>query len=234
MPLLPAKSSSNASPEPIVEKKRKRSQPADGEEIEVDINAPEPPSKKAARKAKKGSKVLPPPVAVSSTEDINHSPVLKHVAADDDPVTHPKRGDSKRSEHGIWIGNLSFTVTKSDLRDFLVKKAHLTDTDITRVHMPLSLSPTSPATTENTASSSKSKAQHNKGFAHIDFATGQAVTQALALSETLLSGRRVLIKDTRNFQGRPEKKKQQEGKGGMVKTTGGGKGKLPPPSRRVF
>lgn len=66
------------------------------------------------------------------------------------------------------------------------------------------------------------KVQHNKGFAYVDFFTSEGVEQALELSEQLLSGRRVLIKDNKSFDGRPQKTKEESRNDGK------------PPSKRVF
>jgi RNA recognition motif-containing protein len=70
------------------------------------------------------------------------------------------------------------------------------------------------------------KAQ-NKGFAYVDFSNKKALDEALGLSEQLLSGRRVLIKDARNFEGRPEQHQQA----GPSKTSTTASN---PPSRRIF
>ena len=48
---------------------------------------------------------------------------------------------SKRSPHGIWIGNLAFHVTPASLRAFLTSRGELTASQITRVHLPLSTKP---------------------------------------------------------------------------------------------
>ena len=45
--------------------------------------------------------------------------------------------------------------------------------------------------------------QPNKGFAYIDFSTQDQVTDAVALSEDHLDGRRLLIKDAKSYEGRP-------------------------------
>jgi hypothetical protein len=66
------------------------------------------------------------------------------------------------------------------------------------------------------------KKQHNKGFAYVDFSVPEAVQQAVELSEQLFSGRRVLIKDNKSFEGRPQKTKEESRNDGK------------PPSKRVF
>ena len=174
---------------------KKRKLP-DGPELEIDVSAPEPPSKKALRKAKK-----------------------KATVGDAKSDTNPKseNGDTeaapqKRSDYGIWIGNLAFSVTKDDIRRFLTTNCSFTDATITRVHLP--------------KPSDKSSRAQNKGFAYVDFSTPKALEEALGLSEQLVSGRRVLIKDAKNYKGRPEKSQD----GGNNAPTSSGR----PPSKRLF
>lgn len=200
---------SEASTPPLFQpKKRKRSQTSI-EELEVDVDAPEPPSKKALRKARKGKVVKLPPESIQKTHSKSQS---------DEPILQ-KSIDHKRSEHGIWIGNLPWSVTKADVRLFITKNAEISDDMITRIHMP------APSDAASATSQQKIKPQ-NKGFAYVDFSTESALTQAVALSETLLCGRRVLIKDSKSFEGRPEKPKEED----VAATTQSGK----PPSKRIF
>jgi RNA recognition motif-containing protein len=191
----------NSSEEPP-SKKRK----ASIEEIEVDISKPEPPSKKALRRLKKG-KPLPPPKNGADTSPEPEEDKPKQLEAE------------KRSEHGIWIGNLPWSVTKADLRTFLTSKSDIADVTITRIYMP---SPDDGKPANKIEESKPWKKQHNKGFAYVDFSVGEAVQQAVELSEQLLSGRRVLIKDSKSFEGRPQKTKEERRNDGK------------PPSRRVF
>ncbi|KAB8076728.1 hypothetical protein BDV29DRAFT_169661 [Aspergillus leporis] len=166
-------------------------------EIEIDVSAPEPPSKKALRKAKRKASEAPlENASEQKTED----------AADNEETS------KKRSEHGIWIGNLAFSVTKDDLRKFLTSNCSFTDTTITRIHMPKS-------------SEKHGKAQ-NKGFAYVDFSNQKATNEALGLSEHLLTGRRVLIKDAKSFAGRPEKSQGEASSGAAASGH--------PPSKRIF
>ena len=194
-------------------RKRKRdSSPA--AEIEVDVTAPEPPSKKALRKAKKGKAIAVPAkanrtaidVATTSTEPVSDEN-SKSI------TTQPKR-----SVYGIWIGNLPWTATKLDLRNFLIKDTDITEQMITRLHMP-------PPSKSAIAASRQIIKPQNQGFAYIDFSNEGALTEALTLSEKLLTGRRVLIKDSKSFEGRPEKPKED---GVAVLQPGR------PPSKRIF
>lgn len=183
-------------------KKRKSSV----EEIEVDITAPEPPSKKALRRLKKG-KPLPPP---KSGADSSPEPESEN----------PKKAEAeKRSEYGVWIGNLPWSVTKADLRTFFTTNSDIADETITRIHMP---SPDDGKPANKVEEVKPWKKQHNKGFAYVDFGIPEAVSQAVALSEQLLGGRRVLVKNNKSFEGRPQKTKEESRK------------ESKPPSRRVF
>jgi RNA recognition motif-containing protein len=178
------------------------------EEIEVDITAPEPPSKKALRRLKKG-KPLPAPKsgADSSPEPESESENPKNAEAE------------KRSAHGIWIGNLPWSVTKADLRTFFTSNSDIADETITRIHMP---SPDDGKPANKVKEVKPWKKQHNKGFAYVDFDVPEAVSQAVALSEQLLGGRRVLVKNNKSFEGRPQKTKEESRRDSKA------------PSRRVF
>lgn len=177
----------DTSPEPSNSpdsKKRKRSIKAtdnDAEELEIDVNAPEPPSKAAARKAKK-AKLKPTKDGETASTEVDAS---------------NKAENGGRSLHGIWIGNLPFSTDKTLLRVFFTRQGGIPDEQITRVHMPAprESGPPLPGRTKPT----------NKGFAYVDFSTKETCEKAIAMSETLMSGRKVLIKDARSYEGRPEK-----------------------------
>jgi len=173
------------------------------EEIEVDITAPEPPSKKALRLLKKG-KPLPP--SKSGAEPSAESETKKAEV-------------EKRSEYGVWIGNLPWSVSKEDLRKFLVEYSDITEEGITRVHMP---GPNDKKSANQVQERKFGKIVHNKGFAYVDFSTEELVEKAIELSEQLLGGRRVLIKNSKSFEGRPEKTKEESRAEGK------------PPNKRVF
>ncbi|KAL8973854.1 MAG: hypothetical protein Q9197_001912 [Variospora fuerteventurae] len=209
-----------SSDSPQSSKKRKRAIDA-LEELQVDVNAPEPPSKKALRKAKKGKSTaernaaFPPAVAESPRDNEDEIAPVPPMEVQETSHETP----SKRSPHGIWIGNLPFTVTKADLQTFLTNTSDITEPMITRIHMP-------PPSDTSTARQ-KIKPQ-NRGFAYVDFSTAEVVAKALALSEKLLTGRRVLIKDAHNFEGRPEKIADS------IQDAMAGKISGKPPSKRIF
>ena len=196
------------------------------EEIEVNIEAPEPPSKKALRKAKKQK--LKPSV---------QKPIVDNEISGAEPKTEPKAAPNgtsarkskeettttdssavKRSEYGIWIGNLPWSATTARLREFLIESSGIEDKTITRIHMPL------PTDSRSAATRPAVKAQ-NKGFAYVDFSTQQAQIAAIALSETLFTGRRVLIKPSTSFEGRPEKSEPDSTSRTLSEN---------PPSNRIF
>ncbi|KAH0336822.1 hypothetical protein KCU81_g8438, partial [Aureobasidium melanogenum] len=202
-------------------KKRKRVLPED--EIEVDVNAPEPPSKKAMREAKKAAKR-----AKENPEGV--------AAA---TATTAAEGEKKRSDYGIWIGNLAFAVDKDMLRVFLTRQAQIPEAEITRVNMPVPQGPPQPGRTKPS----------NKGFAYVDFASEESLNKAIAMSETLVSGRKVLIKNAKSFEGRPaqatatvnalagnaDSSEAAAAAGGAAPNKIGPNGKpVMPPSKRVF
>ena len=200
---------------PLVSPSRKRKRdPSPAAEIEVDVTAPEPPSKKALRKAKRGKAT--PVSAKADTSAIGVATTSLQPASDVNP--NPITTQSKRSVYGIWIGNLPWTATKLDLRNFLTKDTDITEQMITRLHMP-------PPSKSAIAASRQIIKPQNQGFAYVDFSNEDALTEALTLSEKLLTGRRVLVKDSKSFEGRPEKPKED---GAAVVQPG------KPPSKRIF
>ena len=157
-------------------------------QIEIDVHAPEPASKKSLRKAKR--------IKIANHPLNERTGSSDHVSASEteekDEVRQFSRQPIKRSPFGIWIGNLPFFVTAQELRNFLTGDSEnmIDSSDITRIHLP--------------AGPPRNGSKHqNKGFAYIDFQTAVAVKAALNLSEKLLGGRRVLIKNSQDFQGRP-------------------------------
>lgn len=161
---------------------RKRN--AETAEIEIDVDAPEPPSKKALRKAKRAKP--------STNNDSSQKGETAQQSTNHQNGTHD---NTKRSEYGIWIGNLAFTTTKDDLLKFFTEnsKNAIPKDQITRIHLP--------------QGPPKFGKPANKGFAYVDFSDRDSLQAALEFSEGLLGGRRVLIKNAKDFEGRPEPKK---------------------------
>ncbi|KAM3446997.1 hypothetical protein MY3296_009154 [Beauveria thailandica] len=207
----------DASPETNSAKRK-----ADVEEIEVDLTAPEPPSKRARRAMKKGKSATLKAKKDNDNNDLE----------EEEETTNTDKKDDKaaRSEHGVWIGNLRFTVTPRELRQWLIDNSGgvLTSDMITRVKLPLSKTP----------GRDKSEPATNKGFAYVDFSDIGGKVAAVALSETEWHGRRLLIKDSTSFEGRPKKDKEPEAKedGGAGSRKGGGAKPAVDPnaSRKIF
>ncbi|KAH7326138.1 hypothetical protein B0I35DRAFT_405427 [Stachybotrys elegans] len=188
-------SDSEKSPSPEVEARAtsaaKRKSTID--EIEVDLTAPEPPSKRARRALKKGK---PLPAKPNSDEE-------KEKGEGD----QKEKKEKPRSEHGVWIGNLPFTVTAAELRNWLIENSGgvITSEAIVRIKLP---------TTKEPGAKEAGAKGKNKGFAYVDFTDIGGKVAAIALSETGLGGRRLLIKDSKSFEGRPEKAKEEDGEEG--------------------
>jgi RNA recognition motif-containing protein len=171
-------------------KSNKRKREAPNSELEIDLSLPEPPSKKALRKAKR------------------HESTSKHAASKADPnpelptsPTSPTTDskNSRRSNFAIWIGNLPWHATKSDLRTFITTHApSISDSHITRIHMPIPDAPSHRMYRNGQKPS-------NKGFAYVDFDSPDALEAALKLTELEFeqSGRKVLVKNAASFEGRP-------------------------------
>lgn len=170
------------------------------EEIEVKLDAPEPLSKKQKRLEKKGkleSKKLKKKAKknVKDNTDLYGESDNEHSddngenneAADDEG----EKAKSKKSPFGVWIGNLSFDTTKDDIRRFLVSKAAptITEKSLTRINLP---------------KSTKNKSQC-KGFAYVDVTNQEELDALIGVSESILNGRNLLIKNANSFEGRPDK-----------------------------
>lgn len=197
---------------PLLESSRKRKRDVDAtEEIEINVSAPEPPSKKALRKAKKNKSTGLPDLEKSAV------PIVK---SDLEQSQGKPEEPAKRSEYGIWIGNLPFTTTKAEIVRFLTDNIKITEDMITRLNMPAPADSTKPPSVQR-------KKPQNKGFAYVDLSSSEALKAALGLSEKLLTGRRVLIKDSKSFEGRPEKPKD-----GVTENSISKLGKRP--SKRIF
>ncbi|CUS14518.1 unnamed protein product [Tuber aestivum] len=166
-------------------KKRKRD--AAVEEIKIDINAPEPPSKKALRKLKK-SGATSASAGSGSTGTTSGALTAPTTAPATAPKSEkfPEHASQSRSRWGVWIGNLAFSVTKPDLETFFTKPpSTIPRIGITRINLP-----TNPQT------------RRNKGFAYVDFSGQESLDYALTLTESLWNGRPVLIKDAKDFSSR--------------------------------
>ncbi|KAK7972273.1 hypothetical protein PG988_006407 [Apiospora saccharicola] len=211
--MAPRDSSSSASSSPEPETKaptspsRKRKTQVD--EIEVDLQLPEPPSKKAKRLLKKGK---PLPVKPNSDDEAEPQDGLEVPAGKNGKAAKGEK-KSNRSEYGVWIGNLAFSMTRPELFQWIVDNSGglIKEENITR----------------------------NRGFAYIDFDTEAAAMAALSLTETVLNGRNVLIKSATSFEGRPEKKAEDdeaaEGEAdGAAGANGAAAAPKKAPSRKIY
>lgn len=197
-------------------KKRKRDQ-EDEADLEIDVNLPEPPSKKALRKAKKDKETkLKSAERTGAKNSRTHA--FTNTAID---ATTSSPNQPTKSAYSIWIGNLPFSITKQMLLNFLATSPSISKEDITRVHIP------PPVNAKATQTELKPQ---NKGFAYVDFASVEALAAAIALSESSLGGRNLLIKDAKSYAGRPEKAKSTNDAAGANDA----KVEQKPPSRRVW
>ncbi|KAI1194398.1 hypothetical protein F5X97DRAFT_277867 [Nemania serpens] len=186
---------------------RKRKSQLD--EIEVDLNLPEPPSKKAKRLLKKGKSLPTKPTSDDEANDGLPIPQSKDAKA------------KKRSEHGIWIGNIPFTLTRVELFRWLVDCSGgiIKDENITRVNLPTSKDGKKQARPQGGEAPPQNRPQ-NKGFAYVDFDGEVAAVAAMALTETELEGRKVLIKNAASFEGRPQKGTLEANEGSEINSVG--------------
>ena len=82
----------------------------------------------------------------------------------------------KKGEHGVWVGNLSYSTTREQIKE------HFKDCgELTRLNLP------------------KASATKSVGYCYIDFATEEEVQKALALSESYLDRRAILVKNASDF-----------------------------------
>lgn len=207
---------------PQSSKKRKRNDDP-VEELEIDISLPEPLSRKEKRKAKK-----PKSEDVTDAKDGELTKTANGPVKDKSSKGSSKdKEESKRSKWGIWIGNLPWSASKQDLKDFLIAGAGITEEAITRIHMP------TPTHTKKVPGIPV--VNQNKGFAYVDFDTEQNLNNVLLLTETQFSQntRKVLIKNATSFAGRPEKTVDDTGTSADGLSANKANSQKPP-SKRVF
>ncbi|GAA5865974.1 hypothetical protein JCM3774_005545 [Rhodotorula dairenensis] len=89
-----------------------------------------------------------------------------------------------RSAHGVWVGNMNFATHPRELLAWFADRGLK---DVTRINMP----------------GGKRTHENNRGFAYLDFPSAAEVQIAVGLSEQHLDGRKLLIKDSSDFSGRP-------------------------------
>lgn len=177
------------------------------DEIEIDLESSVPLSKKQKRLLRRGKITLEElntkfKIDVASIEEFKKENEAKKEGTENNGEAQSIEGEGtvvkKEDKYGVWIGNLSFDTTKDDITRFLVAKtkgledeAQITEATIARVHMP--------------SAHNDGKRNKNKGFCYMDFKTKEQMESAIALSESQLNGRNLLIKNSKSFDGRPDK-----------------------------
>lgn len=151
--------------------------PASEPEVEV-----EAVSHKEQRKRRKLEKKLAQSSPSGPTSTAAPAPAATKTAATETIFT-----TSKRSPYGVWVGNLHFSTSPQDLVHFFTPTPTSSTAHITRLHMP----------------AGKRPGEANKGFAYVDFDTKEGQEEAVKMSEGHLEGRRLLIKSSTDFSGRP-------------------------------
>lgn len=191
------------------------------DEIEIDLKSSIPLSKKQKRLLRRGKVTLEelnakynidPKSIEEYKEDAENkkSGASEEDAQGDESKTDAVAGNisgeattkKKKDEnkYGVWIGNLSFDTTKDDLVRFFIAKtkdnederSRVTEQDITRLSMPR-------------VAAKNSNSMKNKGFCYMFFKNAEQLKAVLKLSESHLNGRNMLIKDSENYSGRPDK-----------------------------
>lgn len=174
------------------------------DEIEIDLDRPVPLSKKQKRLLRRGKVTLK---ELNTKYNLDPASVEQYKKESnevgkesDEPAEEEGESDSKKKEkkYGVWIGNLSFDTTKEDIVRFLVAKTReledleqISEDAVLRVHMPLA--------------QNDGKKIKNKGFCYVDFKSREQMESAVNLNESQLNGRNLLIKNSKSFEGRPDK-----------------------------
>ncbi|CAR29275.1 hypothetical protein ZYGR_0Z01970 [Zygosaccharomyces rouxii] len=174
------------------------------DEIEIDLERSVPLSKKQKRLLRRGKVTIEELNAKYNLDPASVEQYKKESSEADKESTGPDeeegKTDPKKKEkgYGVWIGNLSFDTSKEDITRFLVAKTReleesdqISENAILRIHMPFA--------------QNDGKKIKNKGFCYVDFKTIEQMESAVKLSESQLNGRNLLIKNSKNFEGRPDK-----------------------------
>lgn len=191
------------------------------DEIEIDLKSSIPLSKKQKRLLRRGKVTLEElnakynidPKSIeeykedaekkksgASEKDAQGEESTSNTPTGDESGEVVKKKKKDENKYGVWIGNLSFDTTKDDLVRFFIAKtkdkederSRVTEQDITRLSMPR-------------VAAKNSNAMKNKGFCYMFFKNVEQMKAVLELSESHLNGRNMLIKDSENYSGRPDK-----------------------------
>lgn len=184
------------------------------DEIEIDLNQPVPLSKKQKRLLRRGKITLEElnakynldsksveeykkELSEKKDEEGNSSPRKEEESGDEEKEKTSTKA-KREKKFGVWVGNLAFDTVKEDITRFIVAKtkendeeSQISEKDILRINMPLA--------------KNDGKKMRNKGFAYVDFKTEKQMEAAIALSESALNGRNLLIKNANSYEGRPDK-----------------------------
>lgn len=173
------------------------------DEIEIDLKSSIPLSKKQKRLLRRGKITLEElnakynldPESIKQYEEEKKTKLNGESTGTEDKKTI----EGKDAKIGVWIGNLAFDTTKEDIVRYIVGKtkenesddSKVEEKDMVRFKMPMA--------------STDVRRLKNKGFCYIDFNTEKHRDAVIALNETHLNGRNLLIKDSTNYTGRPDK-----------------------------
>ncbi|KAL8290245.1 hypothetical protein RQP46_003184 [Phenoliferia psychrophenolica] len=189
---------SSDAPAPIKVKKEKRKREAKPEPVEAE-------EAEAAAAPEEPSFDVPPPLADDAdAADDDDTPALSHkekrlakrrkLSGIEEPVKAAPvpvvpggitvGNTPAKSAHGVWVGNMNFNTTSKLLLAWFEDRGLK---EVTRINMP----------------GGKKVGENNRGFAYIDFQTATDVEIAVGLSEQHLDGRKLLIKSSTDYTGRP-------------------------------
>ncbi|KAL9935476.1 hypothetical protein V8E36_005824 [Tilletia maclaganii] len=157
---------------------------ADAEaEVEVEVL-----SHKEQRKRRRLEKRAASLAANAANKDESAGPAKANTGSTVQVITSSSASSASkpapRSEYAVWVGNLAFGTTPQRLQSWLEDKCVA---GITRINMP----------------KGARRHEQNKGFAYVDLPDETTLKYCISLSESPLEGRRLLIKDAKNFEGRP-------------------------------
>lgn len=171
------------------------------DEIEIDLESSIPLSKKQKRLLRRGKLTLKELNDKYNIDPASIDQYKKEQKGKDGEGETGEDGEKKEKtkSFSVWVGNLSFDTTSEEITKFIVGKtkdledeeSRITEDDIVRIKLPLA--------------NNDGKQVKNKGFCYIDFKTEAQMKSCVKLSENQLNGRNLLIKDSKNFEGRPDK-----------------------------
>jgi RNA recognition motif-containing protein len=176
------------------------------DELEPEPDAVSHAEQRKRRKLEKKQKVAK--VVEGDDDDGEHLGEPAAAASTSTPssataATSKDSNTEKRSGHGVWVGNLSFKTDSERVCPWSSDVCSLADYRIRVVQLRKFFAPCGAITRLYMPKGGQKFAQ-NKGFAYIDFEDPVGVTTAISMSEQNLDGRRLLIKDSKSYEGRPK------------------------------